>query len=422
MNSTRIYMAVGTFHPIVGGIEKQVLAQCRCLREKGYEVTIITFRYERTWLPHEVVEGVPVVRIAGILLGRRGKLPRLLQKLLYLMALVVMGWTLWRGRRRYDVLHAHQLALLTLPIALVCRLIAKPMIVVGHCADAGKRIASHNKASLVAGPLDATIPWLQVYGRASLNGDLERLERLGKPVVRFIRFLLQGKHTVVVVLSSRMKADLAAHGFHLPNVQLIPNGVDIVRFSPTYVDSTVDKRVQIVVCLSRLCYQKGIDVLLQAWNLVHKQAPQARLIIAGSGPLQTQLERLAQALDILDSVEFVGVQGDVQSLLHQSNLAVLPSRWEGMSVAILEAMACGLPCVASRVSGSEDIIQHGVNGLLVEPEDYRGLAEALLTLLDDPGLIQKYGHAARATIEQHYSIEHITDTYIELYRSVVDHK
>src|SRR5579863_9063968 len=144
MDSIRIYMIVGTFHPIVGGVEKQVLAQCRCLLEKGYEVTIITFRYESSWLPLEEVEGVPVVRIAGRLLGRRGKLPRLLQKLLYLMAVVVMGWTIWRGRRHYDVLHAHQLSLLTLPIALVCRLIAKPMIVVAHCADAGKRRASRN--------------------------------------------------------------------------------------------------------------------------------------------------------------------------------------------------------------------------------------------------------------------------------------
>jgi glycosyltransferase involved in cell wall biosynthesis len=212
-----------------------------------------------------------------------------------------------------------------------------------------------------------------------------------------------------------MKADLIAHGFHLSNVELIPNGVEINHFSPKRIDSTGDKKGEIVICLARLTYQKGIDVLLQAWSLLSKQAPQARLIIAGSGPLQPQLERMAQALDILDSVEFVGLQGDVQSLLHESNVAVLPSRWEGMPVAILEAMACGLPCVASYVSGSEDIIQHGVNGLLVEPEDYRGLAEALLTLLRDPALAQQYGNAARVTIEKHYSLERITDKYIELY-------
>src|SRR5437588_3423464 len=89
-----------------------------------------------------------------------------------------------------------------------------------------------------------------------------------------------------------------------------------------------------------------------------------------------------------------------------------------MPDAVLEAMACGLACVAARVSGSEDIIQHGVNGLLVEPGDYQSMAQALLTLLVDPVLAEKYGQAARATIEKHYSFERIMDRYIELYQII----
>ena len=89
-----------------------------------------------------------------------------------------------------------------------------------------------------------------------------------------------------------------------------------------------------------------------------------------------------------------------------------------MPNALLEAMACGLACVARRVSGSEEIIEHGVNGLLVEPEDYQGMAQALLTLLRDPVLIREYGRAARETIERHYSIEQVIDRYVELYQSV----
>ncbi len=89
-----------------------------------------------------------------------------------------------------------------------------------------------------------------------------------------------------------------------------------------------------------------------------------------------------------------------------------------MPNALLEAMACGLPCVATRVSGSEDIIQHGVNGLLVESEDYRDMAQALLTLLHDPLLAQKYGQAARKTVERHYSLEQVMDRYVELYQRI----
>jgi glycosyltransferase involved in cell wall biosynthesis len=128
---------------------------------------------------------------------------------------------------------------------------------------------------------------------------------------------------------------------------------------------------------------------------------------------------MAQALGITDSVEFAGSQNDIPAQLHRGSVAVLPSNWEGMPNAVLEAMACGLPCVATRVSGSEDIIQHGINGLLVEPQDYESLAKALLTLLRDPILAKKYGHAARIRIEQHYSSQRIMDMYVELYQRLL---
>ena len=418
LSKPRIYIVIATFFPWVGGAEKQALAQARSLRERGYAVAIITFRHDGTWPPNEVIEGIPVIRVAGRLLGDRKKLPRFLQKLFYLIAIVVMGWVLWRHRQSYDVLHVHQLNLLALPAALVCRFISKPMLIVVHSAGLDMSTMSSNKASLVAGPLDATASWLHVDGPTGVGGDLAALERLGKPVVRFTRWLLNRTQTVVVILSSRMKSYLAAHDFHVSNIQLIPNGVDITRFTPSRAGTPLAEREQVVTCVSRLSYEKGIDVLLQAWYLVHKQLPQAKLIVVGNGLLQAQLEHMAKALGIVESVEFAGLQSDISAQLQRCGLAVLPSRVEGMPVALLEEMACGLPCVATRVSGSEDIIQHGVNGLLVEPQDYEGMANALLTLLRDSILARKYGLAARATIEQHYSLEHITDLYVELYERI----
>lgn len=418
LGKPRIYIAIATFFPWVGGAEKQALAQARSLHERGYAVTIITFRHDRTWLPNEVIEGIPVSRVAGRLLGDRKKLPRFLQKLFYLIAMVVMGWVLWRCRQSYDVLHVHQLNLLALPVALLCRFISKPMLIVVHSAGLDMSTRSSNKASLVAGPLDATASWLHVEGPTGVGGDLADLERLGKPVARFTRWLLNRTQTVVVIISSRMKSYLAAHDFQVSNIQLIPNGVDITRFNPCRAGNPIDEQNQIVVCVSRLSYEKGIDVLLQAWYQVHKQLPQAKLIIVGPGLLQSQLEHMAKALGIAESVEFAGFQSDIPAQFRRGGLAVLPSRVEGMPVALLEAMACGLPCVATCVSGSEDIIQHGVNGLLVEPEDYESMAEALLALLRDPLLAKKYGDAARRRIEQHYSLEHITDMYVELYQRI----
>jgi glycosyltransferase involved in cell wall biosynthesis len=270
---------------------------------------------------------------------------------------------------------------------------------------------------------------LDVYGEAREQGDLEDLERLGKPVLRFTRSLLQRIDAVVIILSTRMHAYLVSHNFIFtdtrkevgaacprPQLLLIPNGVDTSRFYPLSENAS---HSQTVVCTARLCHQKGIDVLLKAWHIVHTELPEARLIIAGIGHLQAQLAYMVQALDLGESVEFVGLQSDVVAVLHRGTIATLPSRWEGMPNAILEAMACGLPCVATRVSGTEDIITHEVNGLLVEPEDSRALAQALLALLRDPARSSAYGKAARERIEHNYALEHITDMYVELYQRMV---
>lgn len=420
MSTLRIYIAITTFFPLIGGAETQTHAQCKLLHEKGIDATIVTFRHEKDWARYEVIGGVPVMRIAGLLLSRRKMLPRLLQRLLYALAMLQMSLTIWHHRKRFDVLQVCQFNLLVLPLAIVCRIAHKPMTIVVISAGAGKQTKSRNKAMLIAGPIEPTATWLQVDGQTWIDADLYGLERAGKPVLGFMRSQLKRIQVVVIVLSSRMNMYLAGHDLRLSDTQIIPNGVDIKRFCPPHEACALkeDNQSQTVVCVSKMRFEKGIDVLLQAWRLVHKNMPNARLIIVGSGPIQFQLERLANTLCIADSVEFAGLQSDVPSQLHRGKIGVLPSRWEGMPNALLEAMASGLACVATAVSGSEDIIQHGFNGFLVEPEDYESMAESLLDLLQNPELIKKFGIAARETIEKNYSLEHITAMYIELYQQL----
>ncbi len=418
MNDPRIYIAVASFYPSVGGIQQQALIQSHMLHKRGYHVSIVTFRHRKEWLPYEIVDGVPVMRIAGTFLVEREKRPRIVQKICYFIAMLVMGWTLWRHRQHCDLLHVHQLNLLALPAACACRLTGIPMVVVVHCADSDRSIKP-GKGSLVAGPLDVTQPWLQVDEQHRDRGDLEGLISKGKPLFLLTRFLVRHIDVRVVVLSSRIEHSLVKYNFSLPHIQRIPIGVDITRFAPSTPMGN-DQHHPVVVCIGRLCYQKGVDVLLQAWSLLHEkkllQPLQARLLIVGDGPMRHQFEAMAQALGIADSVEFRGEQRDIPAYFHQGTIAVLPSRSEGMPNVLLEAMACALPCIATRVSGCEELIQHGANGLLVEPEDYEELAQTLLTLLTHPTRARSYGQAARVTVEQHYSLEHIIDMYIELYQ------
>lgn len=437
-NKPRIYIAISTFLPLIGGAETQTMVQSQRLREKGYAVTVVTFRHRAVWPPEENIQDVSVIRVAGLLLHGRERLPRPLQRFLYMLAMLVMSWTLWQRRQQFDVLQVCQFSLLVAPLALVCRLAGKPMTIVVISAGSDKATKTTTPARLVAGPLDSATPWLQVDAQTRINGDLYGFRRAGKAIMRFTCAQLRHIGAVVIVLSTRMQRYLENDGLARLDIQLIPNGVDTSRFRPASQHFTA-ANAQIVICVSQLRYEKGIDVLLQAWHLVQQQLPDARLIIIGCGPLQPQLEQLANALCITDSIEFAGLRNDVPQQLHRGSIAVLPSRWEGMPNALLEAMASGLACVATRVSGSEDVIQDGFNGLLVEVEDYHGMADALLTLLQNPPLAQKYGRAARNTIEQEhddvgkggqsrgghdksgpYDLEHILNKYIETYQKITD--
>lgn len=409
MTKPRIVIVIATFYPHVGGAEHQALLQCQALRSWGYEATIVTLRHKRAWPRHDVVEGAPVLRVGGALLGDRERLPTPLRRLAYLLGVLSMGWVLFRLRRNYDLVQLYRLTAIILPVAFVCGVINKPLITVLCSASSSREISAES-----AEPFTAS-------GSRERNGDLESLAYLGKPVIGLTRFLLRRARAAMWVLSERMKGDLVAYHFPTAGSRVVPSILDLERFHPADSAPRPPQTSQIILFFGRLVYPKGVDVLLRAWGRVRQEASvrlRARLIIAGEGPLRAEYEQLAQSLGVMDSVEFVGLQRDIVPWLHRSDVVVLPSRWEGMPNAVLEAMACGLPCVATRVSGSEDLIQDGVNGLLVEPDDDEALASALLSLLRDPALCQQYGHAARSTVEERYSLDYVTGMYLELYQQV----
>lgn len=415
----RICVAISTFHPLVGGAETQTLAQCQRLIETGYPTQVVTFHHKHIWTPYDRIKGVPIQRVAGSLLGKREKLPRILQRALYFLAMLVMAFTIWRERHNFDILQVCQFSLLVLPLALICHLAKKPMTIVVISAGAEKPSKTTQAARLLAGPLDPNTPWLRVDGKTWIDGDLYGLQSAGTIVVKVTRWLLKRIQAVFIVLSTRTEHYLQKNGFDFPETQIIPNGVDITRFQLAPQDGSIAQRARTVICVSKARYEKGLDVLLQAWHIVHRHVPDAHLIIVGSGPLQPQLQHMADALNIAQSVEFAGLQSDIPAQLHRGLIGILPSRWEGMPNALLEAMASGLACIATRVSGSEDVIQPGTNGLLVESEDYQAMAQALITLLQSPELALQYGNAAHTLIGQSYTLEHVLDMYIQIYHSLI---
>lgn len=394
MRRVRVYIAPETFLPLVGGTEKQAFLQCKYLRAQGIEASIITLHFQRDCPAFEILEGVPVLRVAGRILAWHDELPGMLRRLCYLWALLVLGWQLWRRRNSYDLLHVFQLSVFALPALMVCRLARKPLIIAMRC--------------------DA-LPLKE--GRSGRSwGGFDGLLRFGRTGLHLLNRQLRLVQARIVVLSNYMRESLKRCGLDGADIHVIPNGVDLTRFAP---QQEQEEQALTVVCVAKFRHQKGIDVLLCAWSLLIEQLSEARLILVGDGPLFASLQRLAEELDITASVEFAGLCSDVARQYQRGRIAVLPSRWEGMPNALLEAMACGRACIATRVSGSENLL-HGGRGILVEPEDRDGLVSALKLLLTEPELARHYGQTARRHVAERYSFEHIMDRHIALYNELLE--
>ncbi|MFE9449284.1 glycosyltransferase [Streptomyces sp. NPDC006739] len=193
-----------------------------------------------------------------------------------------------------------------------------------------------------------------------------------------------------------------------------PNGVDTHRFRPDG-PSARPGAGPLVVCVGRLCRQKGQDVLLRAWPAVERQLPAARLVLVGDGPDADRLRSAAPA-----SVEFAGPAPDAAPWYRAADVVVLPSRWEGMALVPLEAMACGRPVLVTDVGGARESLPPGHPPFcLVPPEDPDALARALAELLRRAPLRAALGAQGRAHVLGAHDVRNVTDEVIGLYRELL---
>ncbi len=410
------------FYPAIGGAERRAEKQARQLQSLGHEVTIITLKLKRDWKDRELLDGLPVVRIGGVY-RRNGQLR--MGKLGQLPIGIGMLLALWRMRRNYDIIHAFQMTPPCVLAALFGRILQKPVVLSMQNAgpDTSKLTPPRKQEDgTLLSAYGLQIDWKEDW--IIRGSDLQLL-----PVImlggRLFLKLLRNSHTFYQVLSWRSHSYLVAQGFPSEQVMRIPGSVDTEKFRPaqerTLEHTTVER---IIMCVARLEYGKGVDVLLHAWaKMMHacneKSELRPILHLAGEGKFRKQLERMALELGIQDSVRFLGNREDITALLQQAWGFVLPSRWEGMPNALLEAMACGLPCVATRVSGSEDLIADGSNGLLVEPEQPDELARALQRIIEDTEFAERLGQEGRKTVVHDYQLTNIVEQCLELYRNLL---
>lgn len=385
MDPLRVQMIVRLFYPWVGGAERQAHKLARTLREKkNVAVGIATGWWYRGTPQREVLDGIPVFRNQTLweMFGIRGL--RRFGGYLYMLSLF---WYLWRQRGEYDILHVHGLNYHAAVAVLAGRWFRRKTIV---------KLANSGEAS-----------------------DIRKM-KIGQqlPLSRFL-LPLALKSDRFVATSQAIAQELMDAGVPAERITQVPNGVETDSI-PARERYDLHNTVHLIF-VGRLHEQKGLDVLLAAFQQIVRQYPDLnlRLQLLGDGPLRESLKELSQALGISRKVEFVGMTDHVFKYLGDADIFVLPSRAEGLSNALLEAMTCGLPVVVSNIPANLNVTEHGQNGLVFTAGDPNSLASAVESLLEQPELRARLGKSARQTIENRFSMNSIADRYLALYRDVL---
>jgi glycosyltransferase involved in cell wall biosynthesis len=206
-----------------------------------------------------------------------------------------------------------------------------------------------------------------------------------------------------------------------PRVRIIPNGVDIATVErDASFDIELDIRTPSYVCVSHLRRRKGIDVLLDASARVANAIPAARGFVVGEGEDAEMMRERQRAVG--QTVTLLGRRSDARAIMARGDIYVLPSRIEGLPLALLEAMILRKPIVATRIGSIPNLLTDGVDSLLVQPEDPEALASAIVRLLRDPGLAAQLGARARARIEQRPGVTEAAAAYLDTYDEAVRRK
>lgn len=357
--SRKIVHLVGQL--VRGGAERQLLYVTDALRERGWMQSVIVFSPGDVWDERLKAQGIPLLHI-----------PRHPVKM----------WRLWQlnrlvRRERPDILHSWS----------------------WH-------------TNVYARWLPKGARPLRIF---SLRGNPTMDSRTGEPLPTPRSLNALAKADCLVSNSRAALESLRAHRDRLPRGEVVGN----IVFAQGRARPDAPVETPRIVAAGQLIPLKAYDVLLCALGSLAAEGRKFEFLLAGIGPEQAHLEELAGQLGLKQRVTFLGGVEDVPALLAEAHLLVHPSRSEGLSNTILEAMAEGLPVVATSVGGTPEIIEDGRNGLLVPPNSPKALTEAIRRLLDDPGLRARLGAAALASVREQCSPAAVTAQYERIYYSLL---
>ncbi|MCI0627908.1 MAG: glycosyltransferase family 4 protein [Acidobacteria bacterium] len=287
------------------------------------------------------------------------------------------------------------------------RLLRKERVALIHAHEFSAILCGWIVAKLAGVPLVATI-----HGK---NYFWEKLRRR-------VAYRLVSRQGTMITVSQDLKRFVCEKvGVAEKRLEVIYNGV--AQAQTVTVEETQKCKAELGISgcypilgvVGSLYPVKGHRFLLEAMPEILRRWPETRLLVIGRGELEVALKEQVEQLAIGANVDFLGMRQDVPRLLSVLDAFVLPSLSEGLSLALLEAMAYGKPVVTTLVGGNPELIDHGRTGFLVQPENARDLADNLVKLLSDPGMMQQFGRQAAERVRQHFSMGQMADRYREVY-------
>jgi glycogen(starch) synthase len=362
----------------VGGMQEHTGSLTRALERRGVAQVVLTARPPTAPRVERIAPGATVVRVS---------LPVRRPRQLYSLPAAVLAPLLGRHA---DLVHVHlgeDLAILPLAgVAAHARRL--PIVLTVHCSLA-HTLAVHDARSALLRTLGG---WIERRGERRADATLVYTDRLARRIARD-----GGDRVLVVRRGVDRRLFAGAHPRPFPELGGHPR----------------------VVFVGRLVRAKGTDVLVEAAARVH--TPGMRLLVVGDGPDRARIERAARRLGIATRFHVTGFVGHerIPAILRSADLLVLPSLYEELGTVLVEAQQVGLPVVASRVGGIPEVIQHGVNGLLVAPGDAAELARAIDTILGDADLRARLG-AAAAEGAWRFDLERVEDEVLTLYEGLAE--
>jgi glycosyltransferase involved in cell wall biosynthesis len=364
-----VMMIISQFRPVASGAELQAERLAYKLAELGYPLQVLTQHLDSVSPSYEVFKGVQIHR-SDFHLAYNLDCHEAAPTLQYLM----------KKRHSFDILHNHQIWGHAIVSTLVARWLRKKNIIKLACAG--------------------TFGDLEVFSHL-------RHARWGLKVLQMADALIAVSHEI--------RSELLVHGFDPDKIHLIPNGVDVQEFQRSWPFSDNPRRRFIL--LGRRTPQKGIDTALQAVKILADKglAGDLELHFYGWDYAEWDYRQMARDLKVEDHVNFLPFEENVLEVYHGAHCLLLPSMGEGLSNVLLEAMALEMPVIASRVSGTVEVVDHGKDGLLIPPGSPEALAGAMELVITKPELAYALGRRARRKVQECYSLDAVAQKYSALY-------